>query len=44
MTTSPPTIGRPPAGVPAGDYTFRVRIKDPLSAEATETAQTVHVN
>lgn len=33
-----------PTGVPAGDYTFRVRIKDPLSAEATETAQPVHVD
>ena len=26
-----------PTGVPAGDYTFRVRLKDPLSAEAAET-------
>jgi VWFA-related protein len=33
-----------PTGVPAGDYTFRVRLKDPLSTEAAETAQLVHVN
>jgi VWFA-related protein len=32
-----------PSGLPSGDYTFRVRVKDPLSAEATETAQTLHV-
>lgn len=33
-----------PTGVPVGDYTFRVRLKDPLSTEATETAQAVHIN
>ena len=32
-----------PSALPSGDYTFRVRIKDPLAAEATETAQTLHV-
>jgi len=32
-----------PAGVPAGDYTFRVRIKDPLSSESVESAQVVRV-
>jgi hypothetical protein len=30
-----------PANVPAGDYTFRVRIKDPLSGESAESAQLV---
>jgi hypothetical protein len=33
-----------PTGVPAGDYNFRVRIKDPLSAEPAESAQTVRIN
>jgi hypothetical protein len=33
-----------PSGLASGDYTFRVRIKDPLAAEATETAQTLRVN
>jgi hypothetical protein len=32
-----------PAGVPAGTYTFRVRLKDPLAAEATETATQVEI-
>jgi hypothetical protein len=32
-----------PTGVPAGDYTLRVRLKDPLAPEATETAQVVHI-
>jgi VWFA-related protein len=32
-----------PTNVPAGDYTLRVRLKDPLAAEATETAQVVHI-
>ena len=33
-----------PTNVPAGDYTLRVRLKDPLAAEPTETAQLVHIN
>jgi hypothetical protein len=33
-----------PSGLPSGDYTFRVRIKDPLAAEATETAQALRVD
>jgi len=32
-----------PAGVPPGQYTFRVKLKDPLAAEATETATSVRV-
>lgn len=30
--------------VPAGDYNFRVRIKDPLSAEPAESVQAVRIN
>lgn len=33
-----------PTGVPPGDYNFRVRIKDPLSAEPAESAQAVRIN
>jgi hypothetical protein len=33
-----------PSGVPAGEYTFRVRIRDPLLTEATETAQTFRID
>jgi VWFA-related protein len=32
-----------PTGVPAGEYTLRVRVKDPLAADAAETAQTIRV-
>lgn len=33
-----------PTGVPAGEYTFHVRLKDPLADEPAETIQAVHVD
>jgi hypothetical protein len=32
-----------PTGVPPGQYTFRVKIKDPLAAEAAESATVVEI-
>ena len=33
-----------PTGVPAGTYTFRVRLKDPLVSDAVESAQPVRID
>jgi hypothetical protein len=39
-----PVSGLTAADFEAGDYTFRVRVKDPLSAEPADSAQAVRIN